>query len=219
MALTSPSAERNKVPIGDILAKYLTPDPNSTSQTYNALEIAAGYGAHIMYNSERFPRTNWMVTEKDAKCINSINSHLESASPLRNNVSGPFLFDLSDEESSWPHEVKKLEGKFDLLLSVNLLHITEWKNVQALFAVAGKALKGDSQGKLLTYGPFASQGILKPESNVEFDSYLKLNNPEWGIRDISDLEKEASREGNMILTDVHEMPANNKILVWSTALS
>ena len=102
------------------------------------------------------------------------------------------------------------------MLSVNLLHITEWKNVQALFSVASKVLKGNSRGKLFTYGPFASNGVLTPESNVEFDNYLKMSNPDWGVRDISDLEKEASREGDMVLIDVHDMPANNKILVWST---
>ena len=218
-ALTSPSAERNKVPIGDILAKYYPEHPNATNETYNALEIAAGYGSHIMYNSERFPQIRWIVTEKDMKCINSLNAHLDSVNPRRRNVLGPFTFDVSDDISTWPKEMKDLEGKFDLVLSVNMIHITEWKNVQALFAVASKLLKDNAQGKLLTYGPYASQGIITPESNIEFDSYLKLNHPEWGIRDIGDLEKEASREGNMVLTNVHDMPANNKILVWSTPVS
>ena len=216
MALTSPSAERNKVPIGDILSKYFTIDPKAKSQTCTVLEIASGYGSHMMYNSERFSHMNWIVTEKDTKCINSLKSHLESADPPRTNVFGPFLFDVSDESSNWPAEIKDREGNIDFMISVNLLHITEWKNVQALFSVASKVLKGNSRGKLFTYGPFASNGVLTPQSNVEFDNYLKMSNPDWGVRDISELEKEASREGDMVLIDVHDMPANNKILVWST---
>ena len=214
-ALTSPSAERNKIVIGDIIAKYF-PGGLDKVPSYNALEVAAGYGSHIMYNSERFPYIKWIVTEKDPHCINSLDAHLTTAKPARHNVDGPLSLDLSEEADNWPKEVKEMEGNFDLVLSVNLLHITAWENVQALFAVASKLLKGNNEGKLLTYGPFAFQGVLTPESNVEFDKYLKMNNPEWGIRDIDDLEKEASREGNMHLMAVHDMPANNKILVWST---
>ena len=211
-ALTSPAAERNKTAIGDILAKYISEQENGQ---YNALEIAAGYGSHIMYNSERFPKATWIVTEKDPACMRSILAHLDSRASKRTNVFGPFLFDVSTNICSWPKKVKDMIGKIDLLLAVNLLHITAWENVQSLFAVASQLLNG--KGKLLIYGPFASQGVLTPNSNVEFDKHLKLSNPEWGIRDVSDLEIEASREGNMILEDVHDMPANNKILVWSLA--
>ena len=213
-ALTSPAAERNKGVIGDILAKYI-PKGQEKEVHYNALEIAAGYGSHVMYNSERFPTVKWVVTEKDPACIKSIIAHLNSVDNVRKNVVGPFSFDVSSEIDSWPKEIKELQGRVDLLLSVNLLHITAWENVKCLFAVASKLLKGNGEGKLLTYGPFAFQGVLTPESNVEFDKHLKLNNPDWGIRDTADLEIEASREGNMALVDVHDMPANNKTLVWS----
>merc|ERR1712154_248917 len=179
-------------PIGDILEKHFSEHRNATRETYNALEIAAGYGSHIMYNSQRFPQTRWIVTEKDIKCINSLNAHLNSVKPPRLNVMGPFTFDVSDDISSWPKQIKDLKGNFDLVLSVNMIHITEWKNVQALFAVASKVLKANSQGKLLTYGPCASQGVIAPQSNIDFDNYLKLSNSEWGIRDIGELEKEAS---------------------------
>ena len=217
-ALTSPASERNKTVIGDIIAKYIPDERNIELLDYNALEIAAGYGAHIMYNSKRFPQIKWTVTEKDPGCIKSINAHLNSSKPARTNITGPFPFDVSDDIGCWPQHIKGLVGKFDLVMAVNLLHITEWENVQALFAIASRLLKGNGEGKLLTYGPFAFQGVLAPESNVEFDKHLKLSNPEWGIRDVSDLEKEASREGNIFLEAVHDMPANNKILVWSTSL-
>ena len=218
-ALTSPAAERNKTVIGDIIDKYFPGEQKDELSHYNALEIAAGYGAHIMYNSKRFPQIKWIVTEKDPNCIKSINAHLNSCETPPPNVTGPFPLDVSEDNHCWPQQIKDLEGKFDLVLSVNLLHITEWANVQALFSVTSKLLKGNGGGKLLTYGPFAFQGILTPESNVEFDKHLKLNNPEWGIRDVADLEKEASREGNMILEAVHDMPANNKVLVWSIVSS
>ena len=172
-----------------------------------------------MYNSERFPNVKWVVTEKDPACINSIVAHLNSTESVRKNVHGPFTFDVSQNVDSWPNEIKELRGKVDLMLSVNLIHITAWENVQGLFGVASELLKQSGEGKLLTYGPFAFEGSLTPDSNVQFDQHLRLNNPEWGIRDVTDLEAEASREGNMILIDVHDMPANNKTLIWSTAPS
>ena len=38
-------------------------------------------------------------------------------------------------------------------------------------------------------------------------------NFEWGIRDIRDIETEAAREG-LELTNIEEMPANNKMLIF-----
>jgi len=63
------------------------------------------------------------------------------------------------------------------------------------------------------YGPFAVNGSLTPQSNVDFDNTLKMTNAEWGIRDILDLEAVAASEG-FSLENCHDLPANNKILVW-----
>ena len=209
--LTSPAAERNKVVIGDVIAKYVPKEDSIV-----AVEVAAGYGSHMMYNSERFPNVRWYVTEKDQSCMDSISAHLNCASATpRTNVVGPFIFDVS-EEHNWPSELEELKEKADIVLSVNLLHITEWENVQGLFAAASKLLKKNGKGKLLTYGPFSTDGQLTPKSNVEFNEHLKLMNPDWGIRDITELTEEASRGGNMVLEEVCDMPANNKTLVWST---
>ena len=42
---------------------------------------------------------------------------------------------------------------------------------------------------------------------------LKLNNAEWGIRDLRDLEAEASRS-EITLEQVIDLPANNKLVIW-----
>ncbi|XP_026320129.1 UPF0585 protein CG18661 isoform X2 [Hyposmocoma kahamanoa] len=66
---------------------------------------------------------------------------------------------------------------------------------------------------MITYGPYSKDGVITPESNVEFHASLKSRNPLWGIRDINDLVKLAE-QNNLSLIDTVEMPANNKTLVW-----
>ena len=50
-------------------------------------------------------------------------------------------------------------------------------------------------------------------SNAVFDTSLRERNPEWGVRDIEDLQTLAGSVG-LALIEVAEMPANNLILVF-----
>ena len=100
-ALTSPAAERNKTVIGDIIDKYFPDEQKDELSHYNALEIAAGYGAHIMYNSKRFPQIKWIVTEKDPNCIKSINAHLNIVIFPMNARVGPHTLLVGHISTGW----------------------------------------------------------------------------------------------------------------------
>lgn len=66
---------------------------------------------------------------------------------------------------------------------------------------------------LITYGPYANNGIIEPESNVRFNQSLRHSDPEWGLRDIQDL-KILAMECGLELLQIHNMPSNNKMLIW-----
>ena len=83
---------------------------------------------------------------------------------------------------------------------------------EGLFAGAGRYLRAD--GKLFLYGPFKRDGKHTALSNAVFDTSLREGNPDWGVRDIGDVETLARGTG-LGLIDTIEMPANNLTLVFS----
>lgn len=93
----------------------------------------------------------------------------------------------------------------------NVIHIAPWRVAEGLFAGAARYLRAD--GRLFLYGPFKRDGRHTALSNAIFDTSLRERDPEWGVRDIADLEKLAA-SGGLTLLETVEMPANNLILVF-----
>ena len=83
------------------------------------------------------------------------------------NVRPPVKLDVT-EESAYPEA-----ESFDYLFNSNMVHISEWKCTEGLFKLAGRVLIPG--GLMFQYGPFAVDGVLEPESNVDFDSMLKYD--------------------------------------------
>ena len=93
----------------------------------------------------------------------------------------------------------------------NVIHIAPWRVAEGLFAGAGRYLRND--GRLYLYGPFKREGKHTAMSNAVFDTSLRQQDAEWGVRDIADLEKLATGVG-LALIEKLPMPANNMILVF-----
>ena len=93
----------------------------------------------------------------------------------------------------------------------NVIHIAPWQVAEGLFAGAARTLRPD--GRLFLYGPFKRDGKHTALSNAVFDTSLRDRDPEWGVRDIGDLEKLAASVG-LVLVEAAEMPANNLVLVF-----
>ena len=104
-------------------------------------------------------------------------------------------------------------GPKDLLavFCANVIHIAPWRVAEGLFAGSARYLRAD--GRLFLYGPFKRGGKHTALSNAVFDTSLRERDPEWGVRDIGDVEGLAAGVG-LALIETVQMPANNLILVF-----
>lgn len=196
-----PSAERNKPFILEVLKKHFRTD----DEDCKVLEIASGTGQHVSYFAEQFPTFTFQPTEYDTNLLRSIEAYANDT-PTKN-VKPPIFVDVTTDCLTWNLQ----DTSYDYMINVNMMHISPYRCTLMLFKNAGKLLKRD--GLLITYGPYARDGILTPQSNVDFDRNLRAENPDWGVRDINDLI-EIAKSNEIYLKDVHDLPANNNCLVW-----
>jgi SAM-dependent methyltransferase len=183
------SAERNRRPILNLLERVLP-------KTGLVLEIASGTGQHVVHFAQALKGLSWQPTDMDAGCRRSISGWLATAELA--NVRQPLDLDVR----ALPWRVPTL----DAIVCLNLIHIAPWSVAMALFAGAGLALR--ETGLLYLYGPYSVQGRHTALSNAAFDSALRAENPEWGVRDLKEVESLAKDQG-FDLAETIEMPSNN----------
>lgn len=209
--LKNPSATRNCPGILDVLLKTL----DRTTSNLKLLEIASGVGQHVAFFAPHFPNITFYPSEYDTSLFDSIRSYNETAK----NIMPPLYIDIGEPYQNWQWngkgsttvEAADLSKKFDYILNINMIHITPWQCTEGLFKNAAGLLKNN--GLVITYGPYAINGVLTPDSNKNFDQHLRQTNPEWGVRDLRDIEQLAN-QFNIKLMQTYDMPANNKICVW-----
>jgi hypothetical protein len=175
----------------------------------DVLEAGSGTGQHAVDFARRSPRLTWWPSDLNGAHLNSINAWRAHAQLP--NVRPPLRIDLSDP--AWCPEMHDGSGPGPLLavFCANVIHIASWRVAEGLFAGAARYLGAD--GRLFLYGPFKRDGKHTALSNAVFDSSLRDNNAEWGVRDISDVEALAESVG-LKLVEVADMPANNFVLVF-----
>lgn len=204
--LRNVSADRNCHPILNVLKQILMPN-----QPQKLLEISSGTGQHAAYFAQSFPNIVFQPTEYNPSMIGSIKAF--NADVTTNNIKEPVVVDIRKPYNQWNRILFDNDGheEFDYMLNINMIHITPIECTEGLFQNAGELLKPN--GLLITYGPYAVNGVLEPESNINFDFYLRSQNPLWGVRDIADLDVIAKQFG-IAFERSFDMPANNKVCVW-----
>ncbi|XP_043262570.1 methyltransferase-like 26 isoform X2 [Colletes gigas] len=204
--LIYPAADRNKDPILSVLQKYIQ---RGSNQIF--LEIASGSGQHIAHFAPHFPDITFYPSEYERRLLESIAMYAHGLI----NINHALKIDITTNFLTWGNGIFK-ESSIDYIYNANMMHISPYQCTIGLFQNAGKLLKNN--GYLFTYGPYAVDGKITPESNINFDKSLKLQDPSWGLRDIKDL-KELAQENGIQLIDIVDMPANNKTIIWKKVLN
>jgi SAM-dependent methyltransferase len=201
--LDAAAFHRNHQPIWAVLQKFLA------GKAGDVVEAGSGTGQHVVHFARHAPDITWWPSDLNEQHLKSIAAW-QAYTGLAN-VRPPLRIDLSDP--LWCPEMHDGSGPGKLLavFCANVIHIAPWRVAEGLFAGAARYLRAD--GRLFLYGPFKRDGKHTALSNAVFDTSLRERDPEWGVRDIADVQKLAAGVG-LVLKEIAEMPANNLILVF-----
>ena len=187
----SQACENNKRPILAILKSAFAP-------CKQVLEIGSGTGQHAVYFAQNLPHLKWHPSDRE---VESSGLRLRVKHAL--NVASPVEFDVS--ESPWPHP------GIDAVFSANTAHIMPWRITLLMLNRVADTLP--ENGVFVLYGPFNYNGSYSSPSNAEFDQWLIARDHQQGIRDIERVRDAVESRGMLLVKD-HEMPSNNRLLVW-----
>ncbi len=206
MALACAPAERNKCFILEVIQQQLRLRPANDS--LRILEIASGTGEHCACFAEALNNVIYQPTEPDPKMTESI---VAWSSGIQNSiVNAPIAFDVSELDVSSKLPACFCQNQTDVVICINMIHISPFSCTDDLFRVAAQCIRPD--GFVITYGPYKVNGTMV-DSNIAFDESLKSRNPQWGVRNLEDVEMVASKYEFMI-SDRVSMPANNLCVIF-----
>ena len=171
----------------------------------DVLEISAGTGQHGAHCARAMPRWRWWPTEVDREMFASIAAY--AADTPSGNLMQPQELDVTDE--AW--EAGSQPHRADVIVNINMIHITPWQACAGLLRGAGRKL--NPGGLLVFYGPFRQRHVQTADSNEAFDDWLKTRDPAHGLRFVEDVAAEASRH-KLSLSEILPVPANNLIVVF-----
>jgi SAM-dependent methyltransferase len=169
--LDSPSAQRNKEVIWNVLESnvFSTLSTPKDGHEFRVLEIAAGTGVHSHYFCQKilekqrqtpFPSVKWIPTDPQSESRESIEAYREDVSEV---LSPPLEVSLN-ENGIVESNLSLDSGTFDLIVCINMIHISPWEATIGLMKVAQRLLKPGT-GILYCYGPYREGGTAV-ESNL-----------------------------------------------------
>jgi SAM-dependent methyltransferase len=201
--LDAAAFHRNHAPIWAVLQKFLA------GKSGDVVEAGSGTGQHVVHFATHTPDITWWPSDLNERHLKSIEAWRAHAGLP--NIRPPLRIDLTDP--AWCPAMHDGSGPSDLLavFCANVIHIAPWRVAEGLLAGAARYLRGG--GRLFLYGPFKHEGKHTALSNAVFDTSLREQDAEWGVRDIGEVSTFAGSVGLSLIETV-QMPANNLILAF-----
>lgn len=196
------AADRNRDDVFAVLREVL---PRSGT----ILEIASGGGQHAAHFAAALPGVVWQPSDASPDRLALMVERFKNLEI--SNLRPPVLLDVGADV--WPVEAAPVDPPVTGIVNVNMIQVAPWSICRALFAGAARLMT--TGGVLYMYGPFIRDGVHMSEGNAEFDRSLRARNPEWGLRDLSDV-CDAAVQAGLKLDRVVEMPVNNLSVVFRT---
>lgn len=190
-------ARNNSGPILEVLQKIRLP----AASPRRVLEVASGSGVHGCHLASNLPDVVWQPTDCDPEALGSIDSWrasegVENLLPAKH---------LDVFETTWP------EQSCEAIVCINMIHAAPWAATDALLAFSARTLVPD--GVLYMYGAYREGGKYLGAGDQAFDEALRLRDPEWGLRDVLEVEKVAAGHG-LVLESRVAMPKDNLSLIF-----
>lgn len=189
------ACDRNQGPIFEVLKEIIGDD------TVKIFEIGSGSAQHAVFMAPQLKNAVW--TTSDVAAHQALIKETLAKAKVEN-IKGPFLYEVGKD--NFPRV------PYDVIFTANTFHIMSWKQCKTLIKELGTRLREGSQ--VIIYGPFNYNGEFTSESNANFNVWLKERNPESGIRAFEDVNSNMIKNGFSLYKD-YEMPANNRILVYT----
>jgi len=184
------AGRRNRNPILEVFRERFP-------KTGDVLELASGAGLHINYFAPHFPDVAFQPSDLTEEVFASIEA--KRAEQGNANVRDPIRIDLTDA-ATFPSD----ERRYDAIFVINIFQVAPVAINDGIAALAAKTLKDD--GRVYIYGPFKIDGRYTTPSNQAFDEEIRAAAvPEWGLKDVRDLEA-AARPHGIVLTETIERP-------------
>ena len=189
----SQACENNRGPILEVLKPLLT-------DKSLVLEIGSGTGQHAVWFAQHMPHLIWQTSDL-------LENHwgIEqwlSSYPCDNL---PLPLELNVFQDNYP------VANFDAMFTANTAHIMPWEGVVKMFDRL--AVQLPTKGIFCLYGPMGYDGLITPQSNIQFDQFLRQQSSHMGIRQFEDINRLASIAGLELLED-YALPANNHLMAW-----
>lgn len=197
MKRESNASLKNRGPILEVLRDLLT-------EGGDVFELGSGFGAHAAFFTQHLAGVTWQPSDYD-------RDDLVSAAAWAAESGGRVLAPMHVDAFRAPDEQGVPEAAYDLLVAINVVHITPPEMVERLFVWGAHALRDG--GEVFVYGPWRDDARPFEPSNARFELWLKDRDPRNGIRRIHDADDHAAKHGFSRVED-RAMPSNNRAIRW-----